>query len=192
MLTTSSQCIPNSHGHHDSSSPSPTTSAPCPDTISLTDLRSTSGDSIHSSASTAQVTVPTSSPTAQSTPANTQSVAEQTWYRKTWIRVRKTLGSWCTTCGPPQVLVGLVGLGLAIPLVKLSIYSYQLSQWTAWKDFRQDCTSLNVSVPHEMQLNDVKSCSSPSNVFLKSARLRSLGPSQPPHTYRSSHLWSED
>jgi hypothetical protein len=124
-----------------------TTSAPYPDAISLTDLRSISGDSIHSSASTTQATVPTPSPTAQSTPANMQAVAGQTGYRKTWIRVRKTLGSWCTASGPPQLLVGLVGLGLAIPLLKFSIYSYQLSQRTAWKDFRQDCKSLNVSVP---------------------------------------------
>lgn len=192
MSTTPSRCIPNSHGHHDSSSPSPTTSAPYPDAISLTDLRSISGDSIHSSASAAQVTPHTSSPTAQPTPGNAQAVAEQTWYQKTWIHVRKTLGSWCTTCGPPQLLVGLVGLGLAIPLLKLSIYSYQLSQWTAWKDFRQDCKSLNVSVPHEIHLDDVKNCSSPSNFFPRSARLRSLGPSRFPHTYPSSHLWSED
>jgi hypothetical protein len=176
MSTTTSQSIPNSHGHHDSSSPFPTTIAPYPDAISLTDLRSISGDSIHSSASTAQVAPHTSSPTAQPTPGNGQAVAGQTWYRKTWIHVRKTLGCWCTACGPPQLLVGLVGLGLAIPLLKLSIYSYQLSQWTAWKDFRQDCKSLNVSGPHEIYLDDVKSCSSPSNTFLKSARLRSLGP----------------
>ena len=192
MSTTLSQCIPNSHGRHDPSSPPSATSAPYPNAIFLTDLPSISEESIHSSASAAQVTASTSSPTAHPTPENAQAAAGQTWYRKTWIHVRKTLGSWCTACGPPQLLVGLVGLGLAIPLLKLSIYSYQLSQWTAWKDFRQDCKSLNVSAPHEVHLDDVKSYSCPSNIFLKSARLRSLGPSLFPHMYPSSHLWSED
>jgi hypothetical protein len=193
MSTASSQSIPNSRGHHhDSSSPSPTTSAPYPGVISLTNLRSTSGDSIHSSTSTAQATHHAPSPPAQPALGNAQAVAGETWYRKTWIHVRKTLGSWCTACGPPQLVVGLVGLVLAIPLLKLSVYSYQLSQWTAWKDFRQDCKSLNVSAPREIHIDDVKSCSSRSNAFLKSARLRSLGPSQLPHTYPLSHLWSED
>jgi hypothetical protein len=150
MSTTSSQPNPTVHGRHEESrNPTPTTSEPYPNVIPLTDLRSVSQESVHSSAPTAQATPSAPNPPAQPTQGNVQAAPVQTWYQRIWAYVWKTLTSWCTACGPPQLLLGLVGLGLSIVVLKLAIYSYQLSRWTAWKDFRQDCRSLNVSGPNK-------------------------------------------
>jgi hypothetical protein len=151
MSTTSSQFVPTvDERHHESRSPSPTTCAPSPNGIHLTVLESVSQNSAYSSPLTAQATHPVSSPSTEPIQGNAQALAVQTWYRRILIHVRKTFAGCCTACGPPQLLVGLISLGLAIPVVKLSIYLYQLSQWTAWKDFRQDCRSLNVSASPKM------------------------------------------
>ena len=189
MSTTPTQPVPAIRRRQPESripSPSPSVSASptLPNAIPLTNIRRGSQESVRS-VSTAQAT-PTATPApSQPSHGNRQAAAAPTWYRRTWLLVRQIFVRCFATCGLVQLLVGLASLGLAIPVLKLSIYLYQLSQWTAWKDFRQDCRSLNVSASYEVHLQNANSCRLPYNFSAKSVRLPFLDPSQ----YHHMSLW---
>jgi hypothetical protein len=103
--------------------------------------------------------VPQSTPVSDSTGAlssnsspiyhNRRTVVTQPWSLP-WLlptlskQCKKRLHIFWPSCDM-TTLVTVISVVLAVPVLVLTVYMYRLSQWTAWKDFRQVCLSQNVS-----------------------------------------------
>ncbi|KAN0089933.1 hypothetical protein V8E51_018512 [Hyaloscypha variabilis] len=103
-----------------------------------------------SSSTIAATTTPAASPLA-SNPASTSSATPTTNSSATRSSKPPRKTTWQTfkdllpSSGAVQILMGLLGLILAIVGIKWAVRSYNMARWTELKDFRDDCRSVQAT-----------------------------------------------